>query len=505
MSRSAFDDLQRRLQEISDIGKAMSLLGWDQQVMMPRGGAALRAEQFATLGRIAHDKFTSPEVGRLLDELRDFGEQHEYDSYEASLIRVVSRDWEKARRVPSDLRAEISRSAALANQVWIDARKNNDFASFLPVLRKNLDLRKRYIECFDAGDEPYDIVLDDFERGMKTAEVRQLFDYVKEHQAPLVKEVAERAADEKPAAREFPLELQKRFELEVVLAFGFTDDCWRLDPTVHPFASGTGTTDIRLTTRYFPDNLDGLFATMHEFGHGLYERQVDPALERTPLARGVSLGMHESQSRMWENLVGRSLPFWHHFFPRLQETFPDALRGYDAERWYREVNAVEPSLIRVEADEATYNLHIILRFELEQAMLADEFPLEQLPEEWNRRIWEYLGIEVPSDTEGVLQDVHWSSGSIGYFPTYALGNLIGAQIWEKVTADLPSLHAEFEQGEFGSLRDWLGEHLHRYGRKFTPGETLERVVGTSEIDPEPYVRYLREKLAGIYGIASAAA
>jgi carboxypeptidase Taq len=504
VSRGSFEELQRRLQEVSDIGKAMSLLAWDQQVMMPRGGAPLRAEQMATLGRIAHDKFTAPEVGRLLDELREFGEQHDSDSYEASLIRVVTRDWEKARRVPSDLRAEISRSAALANPVWIDARKNNDFASFLPVLRKNLDLRKRYIECFDVGDEPYDIVLDDFERDMKTAAVRQLFDYVKEHQAPLVKEVATQGAGEPPSDREFPLELQKRFELEVVRAFGYADDCWRLDPTVHPFASGTGTTDIRLTTRYFPHNLDGLFATMHEFGHGLYERQVDPALERTPLARGVSLGFHESQSRMWENLVGRSLPFWRHFFPRLHETFPDALRGYDAERWYREVNAVEPSLIRVEADEATYNLHIILRFELEQAMLADAFPLEQLPEEWNRRVWEYLGIEVPNDTLGVLQDVHWSSGSIGYFPTYALGNLIGAQIWEKITADLPSLHADFEQGEFGALRDWLREHLHRFGRKFTPSETLERVVGTSQIDPEPYVRYLREKLAGIYGIASAA-
>jgi carboxypeptidase Taq len=503
VSRESFDELQRRLHEVSDIGKAMSLLAWDQQVMMPRGGAPLRAEQMATLGRIGHDKFTAPEVGRLLEELRGFGEEHEYDSYEASLIRVVTRDWEKARRVPSDLRAEISRAAALANPVWIDARRNNDFASFLPVLRQNLDLRKRYIDCFDVEDEPYDIVLDDFERGMKTAEVRQLFDYLKEHQAPLVKEVASHEAERPPTGREFPLELQKRFELEVVRAFGYTDDSWRLDPTVHPFASGTGTTDIRLTTRYFPHNLDGLFATMHEFGHGLYERQVDPALERTPLARGVSLGFHESQSRMWENLVGRSLPFWRHFLPRLQETFPEALRGYDAERWYREVNAVEPSLIRVEADEATYNLHIILRFELEQAMLADEFPLEQLPEEWNRRVWDYLGIEVPNDTEGVLQDVHWSSGSIGYFPTYALGNLIGAQIWEKVTADLPNLYGEFEQGEFGSLRDWLREHLHRYGRKFTPSETLERVAGTTQIDPEPYVRYLREKLAGIYGIPSA--
>ena len=222
----------------------------------------------------------------------------------------------------------------------------------------------------------------------------RIFDYLKEHQAPLVKEVAARGGNE-PHDHDFAIEPQKVFELEVVRAFGFTDDAWRLDPTVHPFASGTGITDIRITTRYFSEHLEGLFGTMHEFGHGLYEHQVDPALERSPLARGVSLGMHESQSRMWENLVGRSLPFWRHFFPRLQQLFPDALGGYDVDRWYREVNAVEPSLIRVEADEATYNLHIILRFELEQAMLADEFPLEQLPEEWNRRMWDYLGIEVP--------------------------------------------------------------------------------------------------------------
>ncbi len=502
MSRESFEQLRVRLQELSDLGRTMALLGWDQQVMMPRGGAPQRAEQLATVGRIAHEKFTSPEIGRLLDESRPFAEEHDYDSFEASLVRVVSQDWEKARRVPAELRAEMSRSAALANPVWVDARQNNDFASFLPVLRKNVELRKRYIECFDVGDEPYDIVLDDYERGMKTAEVRRLFDYVKEHQAPLVKAVGA-AADELPP-REFPLERQKQFELEVARAFGFDDHGWRLDPTVHPFASGTALDDIRLTTRYFPSDLRGLFGTMHEFGHGLYEHQVDPALDRSPLCRGVSLGMHESQSRMWENLVGRSLPFWRHFFPRLLELFPEALQGYDADRWYREVNAVEPSLIRVEADEATYNLHIILRFELEQAIIGDEFPLEQLPEEWNRRIWEYLGIEVPNDTLGVLQDVHWSGGSIGYFPTYALGNLISAQIWEKVTADLPALHDDFERGEFGSLRDWLREHLHRHGRKFTPGETLERVVGTSAIDPEPYVRYLREKLAGIYGISATA-
>jgi carboxypeptidase Taq len=500
VSQAKFDELRTRLAEIADLVKAAAVLGWDQHVMMPPRGAAIRAEQMATVGRIAHQKFTSAEVGTLIDGLRSWGEEQEYDSLEASLIRVAAKDWEKASKVPSDLRAEMSRSAALANPVWVEARKNNDFKTFLPVLRKNLDLRRRYIECFEVDDEPYDVVLDDYERGMKTKEVRRIFDYLKEHQAPLVKEVAARGGNE-PRAPRFELEPQKIFELEVAHAFGFTDDAWRLDPTVHPFASGAGIQDIRITTRYFTEHLGGLFGTMHEFGHGLYEHQIDPALERTPLARGVSLGMHESQSRMWENLVGRSLPFWRHFFPRLQELHP-ALRDYDVERWYREVNLVEPSLIRVEADEATYNLHIILRFELEQAMLADEFPLEQLPEQWNGRMWDYLGITVPNDTEGVLQDVHWSGGSIGYFPTYALGNLISAQIWERVLADLPDIYDGFEQGEFGQLRDWLRENLHRHGRKFTPGETLDRVCGTSEIDPEPYVRYLREKLAAIYGIAA---
>jgi carboxypeptidase Taq len=501
VTEAKFDELRQRLAEISDLGKTMSLLAWDQQVMMPARGAAIRAEQLATVGRIAHQKFTAPEVGKLLEDLRGWAEQQEYDSFEASLVRVVSRDWEKASKVPADLRAEMSRSAALAQPVWVDARRDNDFASFLPVLQKNLDLRKRYIECFEPGEEPYDIVLDDYERDMKTAEVRRIFDYLKEHQAPLVKDVAAQAQVEK-RQKTFDVDAQKVFELEIAHEFGFTDDAWRLDPTVHPFASGTGVTDIRITTRYFTDRLEGLFGTMHEFGHGLYEHQIDPSLERSPLARGVSLGMHESQSRMWENLVGRSLPFWRRFFPRAQQLFGDALAGYDVDSWYREVNAVEPSLIRVEADEATYNLHIILRFELEQAMLAGEFPLAQLPEEWNRRMWEYLGIEVPSDTEGVLQDVHWSGGSIGYFPTYALGNLISAQIWEKVVADLPDLYDSFEAGDFAPLRDWLREHLHRHGRKFTPAETLERVVGTRQIDPEPYVRYLREKLAGIYGITA---
>jgi carboxypeptidase Taq len=499
MSREQFDVLRARLAEITDLGKAMALLAWDQQVKMPPAGAAMRAEQRATLGRIAHERFVDPEIGRLLEGLRGWAEAQEYDSLEASLVRSTWRDWDKARRVPSELRAEMTRVAALATPVWVEARRTNDFGLFLPALRDSLELRKRYVDCFEPAGEPYDVLLDDYEPGMTTAEVRRIFDYLKEHQAPLVKRVP---APDAPAARSFPRAAQQELELEILRRFGYTDDAWRLDPTVHPFASNTAVGDIRLTTRYFDDNLDGLFATMHEFGHGLYERQVDPGLERTPLARGVSLGLHESQSRMWENLVGRSRAFWEFAFPLLVDRFPDALAGYDTERWWREVNAVQPSLIRVEADEATYNLHIILRFELEQEMLEGRVDLERLPEEWSGRMGEYLGIEVPDDTRGVLQDTHWAIGSFGYFPTYALGNLVSAQIWERIVADLPDLSVGFAQGEFGPLRDWLREHLHRHGRKFTPAETLERVAGTPRIDPEPYVRYLRGKIADLYGIAA---
>jgi carboxypeptidase Taq len=500
-----FEELRARLAEINDLGRAAAILGWDQETMMPPRGAGVRAEQLATLSRITHQKFTAPEVGKLLDDLEGFEHDHDPDSFEASLVRVVRRDWHKACKVPSELRAEMTRAGSLGLQGWIAARKENDFKAFLPDLQRNLELRQKYIACFD-GDfaEPYDAVLDDYERGMTSAEVRPLFAYVKEHQAQLVKDVGAAGGTAKPPARTFDLDRQKTFELEVVKRFGYDDESWRIDPTIHPFATGAGTQDIRITTRYFEDRLDGLFATMHECGHGLYEHQIDESLERTSLARGVSLGLHESQSRMWENLVGRSLPFWRFFFPRLQELFPEALAGVDIETWYREVNTVEPSLVRVDADESTYNLHVILRFELEQDMLAESFPLEQLPEEWNRRMWDYLGVEVPDDNRGVLQDKHWASGSLGYFPTYALGNLISAQLWARILDDVPDLYEQFERGEFGALREWLREHLHRHGRKFTPAETLERAVGTRTIDPEPYVRYLRSKVGEIYGLPATA-
>jgi carboxypeptidase Taq len=491
----AYEELRQRLGEIHDLHKTRALLSWDQQVKMPQGGGAVRAEQLATLDRLAHNAFTSAEIGKLLDELASFGESLPYESDEASLIRVTRRDWEKARRVPADLRADMSRAASLALPVWVEARKQSDYSLFSPQLRTNLDLRRRYIDCFDGYDEPYDVLLDDFERGMTAAEVRVVFDRLKEEQVPLV--AGGRRDGERPARdRRFPLEQQQRFELKVLERFGFDRASWRLDPTVHPFASSIGIDDIRLTTRYHETNLDGLFASMHECGHGLYEHGVSRDLERTPLARGTSLGMHESQSRLWENLVGRSMPFWSFFYPQLQEHFPEALGDVGLDEWFTSVNWVEPSLIRVEADEATYNLHVILRFELEQDLLSGEVALDDLPEAWSDRMRRYLGIEPPEDRLGVLQDMHWAAGHIGYFATYALGNVISAQIWDRVTEELPDLHDQFAEGEFGPLREWLTENLYRHGRKFTPKETLERLVG-GPIDADPYLRYLSGKLASL--------
>ncbi|MCP9484967.1 MAG: carboxypeptidase M32 [Gaiellaceae bacterium MAG52_C11] len=490
---AAYADLKERLGEIHDLQKTRALLAWDQQVLMPPGGSGVRAEQIATLDRIAHTTFSSDEIGRLLDRLESFEADRPYDSDEASLVRVTRLDWEKARRVPAELRAEMSRASSLALPVWAAARQTSNFALFLPLLRENLELRRRYIDCFDTYDEPYDVLLDDYERGTTTAEVRAVFERLKVDQVPLVAG-ATREGERPGRDRPFPLEAQRQFELQVLERFGFERASWRLDPTVHPFASSLGTDDIRLTTRYHEQNLDGLFASMHECGHGLYEHGVSRSLERTPLARGTSLGLHESQSRLWENLVGRSLSFWRFFFPRLRDTFPEALGDVELEDWYASVNWVQPSPIRVEADEATYNLHVILRFELEQELLAGSVEPAELSEIWNARMLDYLGIEPANDRLGVLQDMHWAGGHIGYFSTYALGNVISAQIWERIASELPDLDAQFEQGEFGELRDWLTERLYRHGRKFTPKEMLERIVG-GPIDPDPYLRYLGTKLA----------
>jgi carboxypeptidase Taq len=489
----ALEELKIRLGQVTDLRRVQRLLAWDMQVMLPPAGAATRAEQQATIDRTAHELFTSPETGRLLDEVRSYEDSLDPDSDDASLIRVAREDYEKAVRVPVDLRSEMVRAATEGFQAWREAKPANDFGAFRPYLERHMELRQRYVECFPPADEPYDILLDDYERGMKAAEVRAVFDRLKDELIPLISEASQAyGADDGVLRRSFPTDAQVALSAEVVELFGHRENAWRIDPTLHPFASGGGIDDIRITTKYEPVGLESLFATMHEYGHGLYEHQVAPELERTPLGSGVSLGLHESQSRMWENLVGRSRGFWRFFYPRVQAHFPDALADVDEETWYRTVNRVQPSLIRIAADEVTYNLHVILRFELEQDLLAGNVPLVELPSEWNQRMHEYLGVEVPNDAQGVLQDMHWGTGTIGYFPTYALGNVMSVQIWEKIKEEIGDLDDQIERGEFAPLREWLRENIHRHGRKFRPQDTLERAVG-SRIDPEPYLKYLREK------------
>jgi len=495
MKVPALERLLERLAEVSDLSRAGMLLFWDQRVMMPPGGSEARAESVATIGRLAQERFVTAEIEQLLEELRSLEESSDYDSFEASLIRVTRHDFEKASRVPPELVGELRRASALALSAWGPAKEASNFEALRPFLEKNLALRQRYVECFDPAEETYDVLLDDYEPNMKTAEVREIFTGLKDALVPLIKEVEDAGEiDDSFLTGEFDPARQRDFGLEIARRFGYTDEEWRLDQTPHPFMSSPGAGDIRLTSNIRTNDLSSLFATMHEFGHGVYEWGVDRALARTPLGSGVSLGLHESQSRTWENLVGRSRSFWRFFYPRLQQVFPAQLGSVDEEDFYRAVNRVHPSLIRIDADEVTYNLHIILRFELEQELIDDRLALEDLPAAWNARMEEYLGIDVPDDARGVLQDMHWAGGNLGYFPTYALGNVISVQIWERAKQDLGDLDERFEQGEFGELRDWLTEHLYRMGRKFTPQETIERVTG-SRIDAKLYVRYLREKLA----------
>ncbi len=486
-------DLRRRLAAIEDVERAQAVLGWDQLVMMPRSGAAARAHQLATLRTIAHDMFVDPEIGRLLDALAPYAESLPYDSDDASLIRVTRRDWEKAVRVPTELTAAMTRLASEAMEAWAVAREDDDYAAFRPWLDRTLELRARYAECFPPGDDPYDVHLDDFEPGMKTDEVRQVFDRIRPALQQLTHEFAHDRAEPFETAH-YPTDRQRALSVEVMRAF-CADDAFRLDTTVHPFCTSFSTKDIRLTTRYAEDDLHGtsIFSTMHETGHGLYERGVSPALERTPLASGCSSALHESQSRLWENVIGRSSAFWGWFYPRMQAAFPDALGDVPLDRFHNAVNGVRRSLVRVDADEITYGLHIILRFELEEQLLSGRLSTADLPEAWNARFEELVGVPVPNDRLGCLQDVHWSGGSFGYFPTYQLGNVVSAQIWERLLEDVPDAEERIGRGEFAEIHGWLRDHLYVLGRKFTPQETLARVVG-GPIDPEPYLAYLRAKV-----------
>ena len=493
--------LKERLAEVMDLGYISAVLGWDQQTYMPPGGAEERGYQLATLARLVHQHVTSDEVGKLLEDLNREVDAFDPDSDDACLIRSAYYEYHKRTRVPVDLVADTAQVTTSAHEAWARARQEKNFQLFQPHLERVVELRRAYAECFQPYDHIYDPLLDDFERGMKTADVQRIFGALRPQQVALIQAISQRPqVDDSFLRVDYPEQGQWDFGVDVISHFGYDWKRGRQDRSAHPFTTNFGIDDVRITTRFDTQRVaTALFGTMHEAGHAMYEQGVDHSLRRTPLAGGASLAVHESQSRMWENLVGRSLPFWKYFFPKLKERFPGQLGNIDLETFYRGVNKVEPSFIRVEADEATYNLHIMLRLELEIALMEGSLAVKDLPEAWNARAQEYLGLQPPNDALGVLQDVHWSGGMIGYFPTYALGNLVSAQLWECICRDIPDLDGQIEQGQFNSLLEWLRKHIHRHGAKFEPQVLVERVTG-SKIDPQPYIRYLQSKFGAIYGL-----
>jgi carboxypeptidase Taq len=488
--------LRRRMAELSDLGAIYGLLSWDQNAMMPPRGAPARGEHMASLASVLHVKGTEPEVGRLLDALEPWAAGQDPDGLDARMLARVRRDFEKSVRVPESLVAEMSRAKALGQQAWEAARAASDFGLFRDALATQLDLRRRYVACFDGYEHPYDVLLDDFEPGFTTAEVRPLLAALQEALVPLVAAAGDpdQPRNDGVFAGPYDVGVQRTAVTSIARAVGLDPRGWRLDESLHPFAQSMAPTDVRLTTKYDVDDFGvTLYSVLHEFGHGLYESQIDPSLYRTPLGEPVSLGVHESQSRLWENIVGRSHPFCRWLHPRLDELLPGGFRHVDAAGLYRAVNTVQPSLIRIEADETTYNLHVVLRFELELALIEGTLSVDEVEEAWDEGMLRLLGIEVPNAADGVLQDVHWGAGLIGYFPTYSLGNLIAAQLWTRVREDLPGVDDQLAAGDFAPLREWLGENVHRHGRTYEMRELVHRVTG-EQLRVEPLVDYLTRKL-----------
>ena len=482
---------------------------------MPPAGVRARADQLATLERLLHERLTAAEVGEWLERLSaalpagvdeqaaPAGEPDAPADRDAALVRVARHDREKALAVPVSLRAELARARSLGQHAWAQARAADDFAAFLPHLREIVTLTRRYAACFPDVEHPYDAVLDDYEPGMHTGQVRGVFAQLREGLQPLIAAIEssrEAGRAPEPLRGPFSIDAQRLLVRDVLLDVGFDPAQSRLDESEHPFSTAVALDDHRITARFTDDSLEALFAGLHEFGHALYDSQIDRALARSPLCAGVSSSVHESQSRLWENMVGRGRAGATYLLPRLRKAFPGRFDDLDDTALYRAVNVVERSLIRVQADEVTYALHIILRFELELELFEGSLEPEDLPHAWGERVRSYLCVEVPDDARGVLQDIHWSFGGFGYFPTYALGNLIAAQLWESINRDLPDLDEHIAAGDFTPLRDWLGLHVHRFGRMFTPAQTLRRAIG-ADLDPAPFLDYLWAKHGDVHGVS----
>lgn len=490
-----------RVREITLLGSCASLLHWDHQTYMPPKGSGHRAEQLALLAGMIHRLVTAPEIGHLLAEVEQGDLLQEADAPAPVNIREIRRSYDRATKLPQSLVEELARTTTLAQDVWVEARRKADFALFRPWLERIVELKRQEAEAVGYREVPYDALLDDYEPGETTAHLSALFAELREELVQLVGVIAAsgRQPDLSILRREYPVAGQEAFGKTVASAIGFDFAAGRLDVTTHPFCSDIGPGDTRLTTRYTPQDFgDAFFSILHETGHGLYDQGLDSRHYGTPMGAAVSLGIHESQSRLWENFVGRGRAFWEHFFPRAKQTFPDALDGVGLGAFWFAINDVRPSFIRVDADEATYNLHILLRFELEQALISGDLAAADVPAAWSEQCKQVLGLTPPDDAQGCLQDIHWSGGGIGYFPTYALGNMYAAQFFAQAQADLGDLDAQFRRGEFTPLLEWLRVNIHRQGQRYRAGDLVKVVTGKS-LSHRPLLDHLRAKFGLLYG------
>ncbi len=497
-----YQELKARLQEINDLNSATALLNWDQSTYMPPGGAAARGRQQATIGRIAHEKFVDPDIGKLLDELEPWAEKLPYDSEEASLLRVTRRNYEQSVKVPAQLVAAVSEHAAAAYQVWAKARPENDFEVIRPYLEKTLDYSRQIANCFPGYDHIADPLIDFADQDMKAETVRTVFAELREQLVPLVQAITEQEpADDSCLHETYPEDEQLAFGWQIAQDYGYDTTRGRQDKTHHPFMTKFSLGDVRITTRVKENDLsEALFSTLHETGHALYEQGIDMSLEATPLAGGTSAGVHESQSRLWENLVGRSRGFWQHYYPKLQAAFPNQLKSVPLDTFYAAINKVQRSLIRTDADEVTYNLHVMIRFDLELALLEGTLEVKDLPEAWHGRYQSDLGIQAPSDVDGVLQDVHWYGGVVGgAFQGYTLGNIMSALFYNEAIKAHPDIPGQIQQGQFGTLHNWLRENVYTHGSKFTANELIEKVTG-GPLTIDPYIAYLKNKFGELYDL-----
>ena len=500
--QAKLEELRQRLAEINDLDSAGALLNWDMATFMPPGGAAARGRQLATLGRLAHEKFTDPAIGSLLDELQPYEESLSPDSDEASLIRVARRDYEQTTKVAPEFISTLYSHTAEGYNLWAKARPANDFGMMLGHVERTIELSREYANFFPGYEHIADPLIDFADYGMKASTVRTLFAQLREQLVPLMRTITEQpAADDACLHQHFPEQQQWALGEEIIRGLGYDFERGRQDKTHHPFMTKFSLGDVRITTRFKEDDLtEGLFSTIHEAGHAMYEQGIKMDLEGTPLAGGTSAGVHESQSRLWENIVGRGKSFWQGWYPRLQQEFSEQLGSVPLDTFYRAINKVQRSLIRTDADEVTYNLHVMLRFDLELELLEGTLQARDLPEAWRERYRADLGITPPDERDGVLQDVHWFGGIVGgSFQGYTLGNILSAQFYETATLAHPLIEQEIAAGEFGTLHGWLKDNLYQHGRKYTAPELVERATG-GPLSIEPYMRYLRGKFGELYAL-----